>query len=172
MFGKGKKEKAQRLFETGAKGIGTVTHVQDTGMTINDNPRVKMTFRVEPLDGAPAFEAEKTATVSRVAIPRNGEQYPVWYDRADPSTWAFATITDDTGRQQIRAQFGPAADSCTGLGGAPAPAPAVTATPGAPAPDGGGDPLDRLKKLGELHAAGVVTDAEYEMQKAKLLSML
>ena len=78
MFGKGKKEKVQRLFETGAKGIGTVTHVQDTGMTINDNPRVKMIFRVEPLDGTPAFDLDKTATVSRVAIPRTGDRYPVW----------------------------------------------------------------------------------------------
>jgi hypothetical protein len=172
MFGRGKKEKVQRLFETGSKGIGTVISVQDTGMTINDNPRVKMLFRIEPIDRSPAFEAEKTTTVSRVMIPRQGDRYPVWYDREDPSTWAYAVIADDDGRQQIRAQFGAAADSCTGMGGAPAPAPAVTATPGAPAPDGGGDPLDRLKKLSELHAAGVISDAEFEQQKQKLLSML
>ena len=42
----------------------------------------------------------------------------------------------------------------------PAPAPA------APAPD----PLDQLKQLGELKASGVLTEAEFEAQKAKILS--
>ena len=57
MFGKGKRQKAENLLATGSKGVGTVQNVQDTGMTVNDNPRVKMTFRVEPLDGSAAFEA-------------------------------------------------------------------------------------------------------------------
>jgi hypothetical protein len=41
------------------------------------------------------------------------------------------------------------------------PAPAA-----APAPD----PLEQLKQLGELKAAGVLTDAEFEAQKAKILA--
>ena len=41
------------------------------------------------------------------------------------------------------------------------PAPAA-----APAPD----PLEELKKLGELKAAGILTDAEFEAQKAKILA--
>jgi hypothetical protein len=168
MFGKGKKEKAQRLFESGAKGVGTVSHVQDTGMTINDNPRVKMLFRVEPLDHSPAFDAEKTTTVSRVQIPRAGDRYPVWYDRDDPSTWAYATIADDNGRAQIRAAFGPVADTFAGMGGA---APVAVATAPAPA-QAESDPLDRLKKLSELRAAGVISDTEFELQKSKLLSAL
>jgi hypothetical protein len=32
------------------------------------------------------------------------------------------------------------------------------------------DPLDQLKQLGELHTAGVLTDAEFEAQKAKILA--
>jgi hypothetical protein len=31
------------------------------------------------------------------------------------------------------------------------------------------DPLDRLKKLAELHASGVLTDEEFAAQKAKIL---
>jgi hypothetical protein len=31
------------------------------------------------------------------------------------------------------------------------------------------DPLDRLEKLGQLHASGVLTDAEFAAQKAKIL---
>ena len=43
------------------------------------------------------------------------------------------------------------------------PAPAPAAAPAA-------DPLEELKKLGELKAAGVLTDAEFEAQKAKILA--
>ena len=42
------------------------------------------------------------------------------------------------------------------------PAPAAPAAPAA-------DPLDQLKQLGELKASGVLTDAEFEAQKAKIL---
>jgi len=43
---KSKRKKAEELMATGSKGAGTVVMVQDTGMTVNDNPRIKMTFRV------------------------------------------------------------------------------------------------------------------------------
>ena len=40
-----------------------------------------------------------------------------------------------------------------------------------PAPAGGGnDTLDQLKELGELKASGVLTEAEFEAQKAKILA--
>jgi hypothetical protein len=42
------------------------------------------------------------------------------------------------------------------------PAPAAPAAPAA-------DPLDQLKQLGELKASGVLTEAEFEAQKAKIL---
>ena len=39
-----------------------------------------------------------------------------------------------------------------------------------PAEPGGDDKLDQLQKLGELKASGVLTDAEFEAQKAKILA--
>lgn len=39
-----------------------------------------------------------------------------------------------------------------------------------PAPAAAADPLDQLKQLGELKAAGVLTDAEFEAQKAEVLA--
>src|SRR3954452_4373498 len=77
---KSKRKKAEQLMATGSKGAGTVVQVQDTGMTVNDNPRIKMTFRVEPLDGSPAFDTTKTTTVSRVrdgapALRRRGQAF-------------------------------------------------------------------------------------------------
>jgi pyruvate/2-oxoglutarate dehydrogenase complex dihydrolipoamide acyltransferase (E2) component len=56
----------------------------------------------------------------------------------------------------------------------PAPAPAA-APPSAPAaapapPTDMGDRLTQLKQLGELLSAGVLTQAEFEQQKARILS--
>jgi Short C-terminal domain len=39
----------------------------------------------------------------------------------------------------------------------------------APAAAPAADPLDQLKQLGELKASGVLTEAEFEAQKAKIL---
>jgi hypothetical protein len=159
LFGKSKKQKAQELFASGSKGVGTVVQVQDTGMTINDNPRVRMIFRVEPLDGAPAFDAEKKTTVSRVEIPRQGERYPVWYDPQDPSTWAYATIADESGRATMRQQFGEIAETFTGMGVPQAPPPAAAAA----------DTATALKTLSDLRDSGALTEEEFQEQKGKLL---
>lgn len=51
----------------------------------------------------------------------------------------------------------------------PAPtAPEAAAPPSAAAPD----PIEQLKRLGELRDAGIVTDAEFEAKKAELLSRM
>lgn len=50
---------------------------------------------------------------------------------------------------------------------APPPPPPQAA---APAPAGGGDMIEQLKQLGELHASGILTDEEFAAQKAKLLN--
>jgi putative oligomerization/nucleic acid binding protein len=159
---KNKRKMAEQLMATGSRGAGTVVQVQDTGMTVNDNPRIKMTFRVEPLDGSPAFDTEKTTTVSRVQIPRQGERYPVWYDPQDTSKWMYATIADDTGRETMRQLFGEVAETFVGMGAPDAPA----------VPAGGGqvqDTVEQLKQLADLHNQGLLTDDEFEQQKAKLL---
>ena len=158
---KSKKKKAEELFASGQKGVGTVVSVQDTGMTVNDNPRVKMVFRVEPLDGSPAFDAQKTRTVSRIQIPRQGDRYPVWYDAEDPSgTWAYAYVDDDNGRATMRELFGDVANSFVGMN---APAPPT------PAAGQGQDVVEQLKQLADLHSQGILTDDEFAAQKAKIL---
>jgi hypothetical protein len=42
--------------------------------------------------------------------------------------------------------------------------------PAPPAASGTDDKLDQLKQLGELKSSGVLTDAEFEAQKAKILA--
>ena len=48
--------------------------------------------------------------------------------------------------------------------------PAAAPAPAAPAAPGTDDKLEQLKQLGELKASGVLTDAEFEAQKAKILA--
>lgn len=163
MFGKKKREKAMNLVEHGATAVGTITAVRDTGVTMNDNPRVELVFRFDPLDGSPALEASKKATVSRVRIPQAGQRYPVFYDPADPQSFAFVDgISDENGRQLILQRFGDAfGPDASGIG-----MPAVAA-PAAAAAD---DPLARLERLQALHASGALTDDEFAAQKARILA--
>ena len=46
----------------------------------------------------------------------------------------------------------------------------AAAPPPPPAPSGGDDTMDQLTQLGELHTSGVLTDAEFAAQKAKILA--
>jgi hypothetical protein len=48
--------------------------------------------------------------------------------------------------------------------------PAEYAAPPTPAAPSADDRLDQLQKLGELKASGVLTQAEFEAQKAKILA--
>ena len=51
-----------------------------------------------------------------------------------------------------------------------APPPAPAPAPAAPATSATEDRLAQLKSLGELKQSGVLTDAEFEAQKAKILA--
>jgi hypothetical protein len=57
-----------------------------------------------------------------------------------------------------------------GQGGVPGSAPAVPAAPETAPSIAAPSVLDQLTQLGDLKAAGVVTDAEFEVQKARILA--
>lgn len=168
IFGAGrggaKGARAAHLLQHGKRCPGMVLSVQDTGMTVNDNPRVKMQVRAEPA-GEPAFEFEKTATVSRVQIPRSGDRCAVFYDPAGGEPG----ISFDA---PALAMVGP-----TPGGGAappPTPAPAATAVPGvvpvaAPPAAQDDDPIEELERLAKLRAAGALTEEEFQQAKARVL---
>jgi Short C-terminal domain len=82
---------AEQLVGGGAKAVGTVTGIRDTGVTINKNPRVVLTLRIEPLDGSPPFDGTMRLTVSRVDLPYPGKRFPVWFDRANPRRFVLGT---------------------------------------------------------------------------------
>ena len=159
-LGRGKQERAEELVQHGKKCRGVVVSVEDTNWTVNDNPRVKITVRAEP-DGETPFTIEKTSVVSRVAIPRAGDRCVVFYDPADPQNKNGIT-------------FDPVPGFTTDT---PKPAePVVSVTPSdtsladpVTAAHAEEDPLKKIEKLGELREKGLITDAEFEMQKQRLL---
>jgi hypothetical protein len=80
----------------GVEAPAQIVDVADTGMTVNDNPRVLLRLRVEPAGEEP-FEVSRTLLVSRVKLPRVGERVTVWFDPEDRSRFTFANadVTDD-----------------------------------------------------------------------------
>jgi hypothetical protein len=122
---------------------------------------VRLRMRVDPSDGSAPFEREKTVTVSRVAIPRAGDRFPVFYDREDPSNWGYGTEVEADAPPEIRALFATAASAAPGLEFTPAPA--ATAVP---------SPLDEIARLNDLRLKGAVTDEEFEVAKDRLLAQL
>jgi membrane protein implicated in regulation of membrane protease activity len=147
-----KQAMAGELMRSGVKGIGTIVEVADTGTTINDNPRIVIRMRIAPLDGSAPVERAKKATVSRVAVPRVGERYPAWFDRADPEKWMFGTDMDETAPAEVKEMF----------------ARAKAGTDGA-ADRAESSPVEELAGLTQLWKDGALTDAEFADAKARLL---
>jgi hypothetical protein len=101
MFGNKKKK---NILETGVQARAIVVNVADTGMTINNNPRVALTLQVQPEGQAP-FEAQKKVTVSRVAIPSIGDTYWVRFDPSDTSEVEFDTAKAEEINAEARANL-------------------------------------------------------------------
>jgi hypothetical protein len=148
LLGRRKAGRAAELVQHGKRCKGVVVAVDDTGWTVNDNPRVKMTIRAEP-ENEPPFTIEKTSVVSRVEIPRTGDQCVVFYDPSDPQNKNGITFDPVPGFATERA---PAAAAGT-----------------EPAPADEEDPLEKIEKLGELRDKGLITPEEFEAQKQRLL---
>ncbi len=79
------------LVASGRAAAAVVRSVADTGVTVNDDPRVRLAVRLEPLDGAPPVDAERQTVVPRLRVPRPGERLPALYDDADPDRFMLVT---------------------------------------------------------------------------------
>ena len=84
----------------------------------------------------------------RVNIPRAGDSCVVFYDPSDPQNKNGITFDQVPG-------FSPTATSAS--------------APAASGPEGDGDPLAKIEKLGELRDKGLITEAEFQIQKQRLL---
>jgi hypothetical protein len=81
----------QWLLQTGLEASAEVESIEDTGKLINFNPVVKLTLKVTPTMGMPAFQAVGETTVSKIAIPRKGETIKIKYNPIDPSQFVVVS---------------------------------------------------------------------------------
>ncbi|HEU0131003.1 MAG TPA: DUF3592 domain-containing protein [Mycobacteriales bacterium] len=160
VMGGAKRMRAARLLSGGVQAMGTVLAVDDTGVTINGNPRVRMRFRIEPMGGVrPPYEATKTATVPRIAIPRVGDRYPVWVDPDNPDNWMFAA--HPPGQEPALPPNLRKVVELARRGSAPTmPPPQATSV----------DTVAELNTLNELHLTGKISADEFAARTSALLS--
>jgi hypothetical protein len=166
--GMAKRAKAeQQLFETGTKATAVVEGVETTGMVLNNiNQQIILRLRVQPR-GAPEFIHERKMFVPFNGIPRTGDLIDVAYDPSDQSTVALATDWRSNtagGRLLILRSADEAAPTRVAY------EPGVT-------PSGASDDrtapervIEQLERLNRLKEEGVLTESEFAVQKAKVLS--
>jgi hypothetical protein len=170
MRGQKKQQQAMWLMANGKRCYGEVVSVHDTGITINDNPHIRMIIRAEP-DGEPAFTIEKRSTVSRVSIPRAGDRCVVFYDAADREGRNGVTF-DPVPGMPLEGRSAPSpARPMPGAGGpvttSTGPDPLLAYARPGEAPDD--DAFEKIERLGELRDKGLISQAEFEDQKRRLL---
>jgi len=152
----------RQLFQIGQKATGVIERVEPSATSINDMPVVYVTVNVTPKYGRPFTHTEKIVTPAS-AIPAPGQLIEVAYDPNDPSRVALDTAAGFMGPPGVILRTRPGDPAAV-----PSDATAAAAVP-ASSESSSDDPLDRLERLAKLHKAGVLTDAEFADEKARLL---
>jgi hypothetical protein len=77
--------RAQELVEKGTQGEATILSLEDTGMRINDNPRVRVELEVR-MPGMAPYRVTKSVTIPliRLSQVQVGTVLPVMVDMSDP----------------------------------------------------------------------------------------
>ena len=85
-FYRNSRKKAEALMAVGTQGEATILALQDTGMFINNNPRVTVQLEVRMPNFAP-YQITKTVTVPiiRMAQVQTGSVVQVMVDMSDPT---------------------------------------------------------------------------------------
>jgi hypothetical protein len=88
----------RNVLQTGVSAPAVILGVQDTGVTMNDNPQARIRLRVMPMGGE-AFEAEVTQIVGRfqVAMLVPNASVMVKYDPNDKTKVAIESFGGPTG---------------------------------------------------------------------------
>ena len=80
------RKRAEALMAVGTQGEATVLSLQDTGMFINNNPRVTLQLEIQMPYGAP-YQITKTMTVPLIRLSQIqvGSKVQVMVDMSDPT---------------------------------------------------------------------------------------
>jgi putative oligomerization/nucleic acid binding protein len=183
MLGKPSRRTRRKLEQHGRRASAMVVEIAESGMSISSGQLVsgtelvlKTKLRIEPLD-EPPFEVEDRFRYPQLAIPSVGSRIAVIYDPSDHDKVMIDRSAGGPGVQpgaaaeprgndpqalasKIQEAQSLARDARERAGGGF----------GAPTPTAQGeDPVDKLAKLAELREKGMLTDAEFESQKARIL---
>jgi len=85
-FYRNQRKRAEELMAKGTQGEATILSLQDTGMLINNNPRVTVGLEIRMPYGAP-YQVTKTMTVPliRLSQVQVGSVVQVMVDMSDPT---------------------------------------------------------------------------------------
>jgi hypothetical protein len=75
-------EKRSRLLKEGKEAPAIIDRIEDTQVTVNKNPKIRMFLKVKPKNDDP-FDAAVEMVVSRVNIPRTGDKVTVYFNAND-----------------------------------------------------------------------------------------
>jgi hypothetical protein len=148
--GNGKTARATVL--TVKAGIYTTEGGGEHGYGGTDITRYHYTLRVEP-DGEQPFEAKVVIRHNKLSDVEAGATVAVLYDPDDHDNVAFDLAGT---KQQVEQEWEERIRAFQPAVAPPAPAPATTE-------------VDQLAKLADLHDRGVLTQAEFDTEKAKIL---
>lgn len=144
---RGNARRAAELEQFMARAVqvpGIVASITDTGVTINEDPRVALGIEYTREDGAPG-RIERKQLVSRLNLPRVGDRVTVRYD--------------PTGVKEAVFEFPNTAE--------PSAAGNAGVTDAVPEPASG--LIASLERLAVLHREGALTDDEFASAKRRLL---
>jgi len=164
--GMAKKAEAERkLFEGGTRATAMIESVETTGLVVNNvNQQIVLRLRVQPR-GEAEFPYERKMLVPFHGMPRSGDTIQVAYDPTDRTKVALETDwrSDTAGGRLLITSSGAVSPAA-----ASAEAPATPAAePEKTAPE---RVIEQLERLQRLRDEGALTDSEFAVQKAKVLS--
>ncbi len=84
-FLRNNQKRSQELIDKGTQGEATILSLEDTGMRINDNPRVRVELEVR-MPGMSPYKVTKSVTIPliRLSQVQVGTVVPVMVDMSDP----------------------------------------------------------------------------------------
>ena len=194
MLGKPSRRTRNRLEDHGQRAAATVLEVGKRGMAITTGSgqlvsdtevSLKLHLRVEP-EAAPSFDVWTKMRFGQLGMPRAGSRLAVVYDPEDHESIMLDSSPEGSidaymgdmpaGIRDIAKQVTAASSAGAGMAELQGIAAqlgqqyAATSVPsfGTPAP-AADDPLDRLEKLADLKAKGILTEEEFQSQKARIL---
>ena len=85
LYGRRGRKKAEALMETGQQGQATVLSLEDTGVLINNNPRVRIGLEVH-IEGYQPYRVVKTMTIPMIKISQVqvGSEIAILADPSEP----------------------------------------------------------------------------------------